>query len=59
VAVHSFLDRHISFQDIPHVVESVLDSHEPFDVKELAAVLEADEWARGLAREAVVKEGVA
>jgi 1-deoxy-D-xylulose-5-phosphate reductoisomerase len=59
VAVHSFLDRQIVFEDIPHVVESVLDSHDPFDVQELAAVLEADAWARERAREAVVREGVA
>jgi 1-deoxy-D-xylulose-5-phosphate reductoisomerase len=59
VAVHSFLDHHISFQDIPNVVENVLEAHAPFEVKELAAVLEADEWARQRAREAVVQEGVA
>ena len=46
VAVHSFLDRRISFEDIPRVVENVLEAHEPMAVDELDAVLEVDEWAR-------------
>jgi 1-deoxy-D-xylulose-5-phosphate reductoisomerase len=59
VAVQCFLSRRISFQDIPHVVEKVLEAHVPVDVEELAAVLEVDAWARRYAREAVVREGVA
>jgi 1-deoxy-D-xylulose-5-phosphate reductoisomerase len=59
VAVHSFLDRRISFEDITRVVENVLEAHEPVAVDELDAVLEVDEWARRRAQTAVVKAGVA
>ena len=46
VAVHLFLDGRIAFGDIPRVVESALDRHEPFDASSVEAVLGADEWAR-------------
>jgi 1-deoxy-D-xylulose-5-phosphate reductoisomerase len=64
VAVHSFLDGAISFPDIPAVVEMVLEAHSGFEVSDLGAVREADDWARRRAREtvarkAVVREGVA
>jgi 1-deoxy-D-xylulose-5-phosphate reductoisomerase len=58
-AVHSFLNDGISFDEILAVVERVLDAHDPLDVHELAAVMEADRWARRRAREAIVREGVA
>jgi 1-deoxy-D-xylulose-5-phosphate reductoisomerase len=59
VAVHSFLDQRISFEDIPRVVENVLDAHDPVDVDDLDAVLAVDEWARDRAQTAVVRAGVA
>ncbi|MEA2507309.1 MAG: 1-deoxy-D-xylulose-5-phosphate reductoisomerase [Actinomycetota bacterium] len=59
VAVHSFLDGGISFEDIPAVVEKVLEAHVAFGVDELDAVIEADGWARRRAEEAIVREGVA
>jgi 1-deoxy-D-xylulose-5-phosphate reductoisomerase len=58
VAVHSFLERRISFDEIPRVVESVLEAHAPVDVGQLDAVLAVDDWARRRAREAIVREGV-
>ncbi|MEA2509608.1 MAG: 1-deoxy-D-xylulose-5-phosphate reductoisomerase [Actinomycetota bacterium] len=58
VAVHSFLERRISFDEIPRVVESVLEAHAPVDVGELDAVLAVDAWARRRAQEAIVREGV-
>jgi 1-deoxy-D-xylulose-5-phosphate reductoisomerase len=46
VAVRAFLDDEIAFLDIPGIVEEVLAAHEPVDVGELDAVLEADRRAR-------------
>ncbi|HJR44126.1 MAG TPA: 1-deoxy-D-xylulose-5-phosphate reductoisomerase [Actinomycetota bacterium] len=46
VAVHAFLDRRLSFTDIPRVVESVLDDHDPIEADDLDAVLEVDRRSR-------------
>ena len=50
VAVRAFLAGELGFQEIASTVERVLEHHEPVEVKELPAVLEADEWARSRAR---------
>ena len=50
VAVHAFLAGELGFEEIASTVERVLEHHEPMEVKELPAVLEADEWARSRAR---------
>lgn len=46
VAVSSFLDGRIPFGRISEVIESVLDEHTPAPAATLAAVREADRWAR-------------
>ena len=53
IAVAAFLDRRISFQDIPAIVQIVLDDHEPQDASELESVMEVDAWARGRATDAM------
>ncbi|MGH2755735.1 MAG: 1-deoxy-D-xylulose-5-phosphate reductoisomerase [Actinomycetota bacterium] len=53
VAVAAFLDRRISFQDIPAIVQTVLDAHEPQDASDLESVMEVDAWARRAADEAM------
>ena len=53
IAVAAFLEGDLGFTDITGVVGSVLEDHEPMEVNELAAVLEADEWARGRARSSI------
>ena len=50
VAVHAFLAGELRFEEIASTVGRVLEHHEPVEVKELAAVLDADEWARSRAR---------
>jgi len=45
VAVELFLQGRIGFTDIPRLVESVMAEHEPQEA-ELAAILDADTWAR-------------
>ena len=53
VAVEAFLQGKLSFTDITQVVEFTMAAHEPFDVADVDAVLEADSWARGQAAIAV------
>lgn len=49
VAVSRFLNRDISFTDIPVVVERTMDRHCPSSLHTLEDVLEADRWAREVA----------
>jgi 1-deoxy-D-xylulose-5-phosphate reductoisomerase len=49
VAVDAFRTGQIRFTDIPALIESVLDRHNPQDVTDLDVVLEADHWARDAA----------
>jgi 1-deoxy-D-xylulose-5-phosphate reductoisomerase len=50
IAVEEFLDRAISFQEIPRIIETVLDAHKPGTATKLEDILEADRWAREAAR---------
>ncbi len=47
VAVESFLAREISFTQIPELIERTLERHRPSFDPDLAAIGEADRWARG------------
>lgn len=51
VAVAAFLDRRIPFGRIPDTVRAVLDAHQVQAASALAAVREADRWARARALE--------
>jgi len=46
VAVESFLARKIGFLDIPGLIEQVMEAHRPYGIDQIAAVMEADAWAR-------------
>jgi 1-deoxy-D-xylulose-5-phosphate reductoisomerase len=46
VAVESFLNNELAFQEIPVIIEYVLDAHRPQAASDLETVLEADAWAR-------------
>jgi 1-deoxy-D-xylulose-5-phosphate reductoisomerase len=46
VAVEEFRRGHLAFTDIVNVVERTLRNHTPAPAPDLAAVLEADAWAR-------------
>lgn len=54
-AVEAFLDGRLAFTDITRVIEAVMAEHEAFDVHDIEAVFEADEWARNKAAEAIEK----
>jgi 1-deoxy-D-xylulose-5-phosphate reductoisomerase len=51
VAVAAFLEGRHGFLGIPRVIEAVLERHEHRPAHALAAVLEADRWAREMADE--------
>ena len=50
VAVQLFLERKIAFSDIPKLIASTLEAHEPKLADSLESVTEADCWARHRAR---------
>jgi 1-deoxy-D-xylulose-5-phosphate reductoisomerase len=50
VAVEAFLNKGITYPEIPQIIESVLDAHTPREVSDLETVLNADSWAREEAR---------
>lgn len=51
-AVGAFLAGNLRFSDIPAVVETVIEKHEPVEVT-LGSILEADVWARATAASAI------
>ncbi|MCL4079591.1 1-deoxy-D-xylulose-5-phosphate reductoisomerase [Coriobacteriia bacterium Es71-Z0120] len=46
VAVAAFLERRIGFSDIPRVIETVMERHEPFRASTVDEVEAVDAWAR-------------
>ncbi len=53
VAVASFLDSRLGFLDIPAVIETVMDRHDPAPAGSLDVVTAADAWARREAARAI------
>jgi 1-deoxy-D-xylulose-5-phosphate reductoisomerase len=47
VAVEAFLDHRLAFNEIPQLIESVMDAHAVEKIEGLESVLKADAWARG------------
>jgi len=46
VAVEAFLNHNLAFQEIAHIIESVLDAHTVERIEGIETVLNADRWAR-------------
>jgi len=55
VAVEAFLDGKIGFMMIPTVAERVLSLHEVVNAETIQQVLDADNWARKMAGEEILK----
>ena len=53
IAVAAFLDSQVSFPDIWHIVEDVMNRHTPVAQANLDAILGADQWARAQGRTCV------
>jgi 1-deoxy-D-xylulose-5-phosphate reductoisomerase len=51
VMVDKFLNKEVSFLDIPKIIESVMNKHIPVRNPELEEILEIDDWARKAASE--------
>ncbi len=51
IAVQAFLDRQIGYKEIPELIESTLDRHQPHSADSIEDVLAADDWARSEARQ--------
>ena len=58
VAVEAFIEDRIGFEDIPRVIQEVLDSHLTRELGSIKDVLEADGWGRIRAGEIVEKRKV-
>ena len=51
IAVESFLEGRIGFLDIPELIEKTIETHKPYPIDSIEAVMKADRWARETARE--------
>jgi 1-deoxy-D-xylulose-5-phosphate reductoisomerase len=51
IAVESFLNHRIRFDDIPRIIALALDEHDPQEAPSLEAVCRVDRWAREKAAE--------
>ena len=49
-AVQAFINERVSFADIPQIIKSVMDGHRTSDVRDLDAVVAADQSARASAQ---------
>ncbi|MGB9499747.1 MAG: 1-deoxy-D-xylulose-5-phosphate reductoisomerase [Dissulfuribacterales bacterium] len=54
VAVDAFLNKRISFMQIPKVIEFTMEHHDALAVPELADILKTDEWARNTAGDWII-----
>jgi 1-deoxy-D-xylulose-5-phosphate reductoisomerase len=55
VAVNAFLEKRISFTDMPRIIKAVLDAHTPAQTDCIETVLDADRWARSAAEKATLE----
>lgn len=56
-AVDAFLEGKIGFVEIPQILLSVLDTHEPQDVEDIEQVLSIESWARAKTQEYIISRG--
>jgi 1-deoxy-D-xylulose-5-phosphate reductoisomerase len=59
VAVAAFLEGRLGFLGIPRLIEAVLERHQNRPAQALAAVLEADAWARDVAETMLAEAAMA
>jgi len=50
IAVDAFLNERISFMQIPSIIEQIMNKHELTKLSAIEEILQADEWARSMAR---------
>ena len=54
-AVQAYLDGHIAFADIPHIIAETLDQHTSLPHPTLEEILSVDAWARTAARDRIAQ----
>ncbi len=59
VAVAEFLDGRIRLSDIPAIIESVMNLHDPRPATDLETIVESDSWARAAALAGLEKKAFA
>ena len=52
-AVQAFLNGRVAFTGIPQIIRAVMEKHPVIGKPDLAALLEADRWARAAAEERI------
>ena len=55
IAVQGFLDKRITFMDIPAIIEKIMEMHVVFDSPDLSQILESDVWARETAKRMILE----
>lgn len=55
VAVEAFLNGKIGFLQVPYLIEKTMDAHNVFPVDSIEGILEADTWARDIAKKELIK----
>ena len=53
VAVNAFLNREISFNEIPEIIKQTMNAHKVSHAKEISDILKADRWAREYAKKII------
>lgn len=53
VAVSAFLNSYIPFNDIPVIIEKVMNIHNPIETNDIETILNCDKWARNKATEVI------
>ncbi|MCS7164555.1 MAG: 1-deoxy-D-xylulose-5-phosphate reductoisomerase [Thermodesulfovibrio sp.] len=55
VAVEAFLSGKLKFKEIYKIIKKVMDAHNAFSIRSIEEVLEADSWARNMAKKEIEK----
>jgi 1-deoxy-D-xylulose-5-phosphate reductoisomerase len=55
VAVDSFLNGHITFPQIPRLIEKAMAAHKPVELDSIEQIVATDLWARKEAKKELLK----
>ena len=55
IGVNAFLEGKIGFLEIPQLIEKTMEKHETFAINSIHKVIEADQWAKSMAKKILNK----
>ena len=55
IGVNAFLEGKIGFLEIPQLIEKTMEKHETFAINSIDKVIEADQWAKSMAKKILNK----